>query len=263
EETLAAAGSLGRAAAAAGVRADTQASRWYGSTLHLVNVSLEYEDLYALSDQPTELFPLDAVDRVTRFEQIGLRLRNRLRRRAPTGELRTVLDVEVLGLYFPGGQAPEGVAADGFVELDAEWEPREGLRFALRAGADAGRGTLDTGSFEGSWRARSDILLAAGFRHLDGDSDIFTNAAEFDVDTRWRIVLFSQLDAKSSDFLDQGILVQRLGQTVVVGFRVGYDPGDNELSFAVKVDLLAAFRRERARHRAGDDLYSREQVGWR
>lgn len=258
DQTLASSSSW-RTAGVAGLRTDTQLSRWYGDTLHLVNVSLEAEDLYHLSVDADELFPLDEIDRVSRYESVGLRLRNRLRR---YGELWSRFDFEIFFSWFPNGRQPEGRTGDHYLELDLEWRIRDNLSISHRAGIDTEDGVLETASLEGWWDPSANVRAGSGIRHLEGDSDVFSNKVEVLVDTRWRVVGFSQVDLKNGDWLDQGVLVQRLGQTVVVGVKVSFDPGDNDLRVSLSVDLLARLRRRMAKDRLAERQFTRDEIGW-
>jgi len=247
-----------RFAGTAALRADTQASRWYGDTLHVVNLSVEAEDLFALDVSADELFPLDATDLLARYELLGARVRNRLLRRRAEG-LVQVLSVELFLAWFPGGERPLGARGDGLFELDLEWSPRAAVEVHGRASVELETGSLETAALEGTWRVRDDLRFGAGLRHLEGDSDILTVSAERRVETRWRLLVFSQVELKGRDSLDQGLLVQRLGKTVAVGVRFGYDPGDGDFSVAVRLELLARFRGGLERDAAREALRWRER----
>ena len=250
EETLDGS-SAGRFAGLAGLRVDTQVSRWFGGVRHVVNVSFVYEDLYAVTEPAANLVPLDATDLVTPYEMFGARWRNRLQRLTPEG-LVTFVDLEFFAAWFPDGQQPFGRRGDALLETDLEWRVRKGFHVAARTELDTeGRG-LETAALEGWLQARHDLRLGAGVRHLAGDSDVFTATVELDVDTRWRLTAFSQTELRDGDSLDQVLLVQRLGKTAVFGFRIGFDPGDSDFSFGFKVDLLERFR-AKERRRAADD----------
>jgi len=251
--------SAGRFAGGAGVRADVVLSRWYGAVRHVMNVSLEYEDLFEVTEPAAAFFPLDDVDRVTPFESVAVRWRHRLQRRGADG-LEEYLSLELFGAWFPGGERPLGRTGDGLLETDLEWTVRDGLHLSAFTETDPERGTLDTAALTVYWHARPHVRVVSGVRHLEGDSDVWTGTVEFDVDTRWRVTTFSQFDFKNEDGLDQAVLIQRLGQTAVVGVRVAYDPGDNDLSFSFKVDLLEKFLQKK-RRRGGWD--PRGRVGWR
>ncbi|MFQ5845613.1 MAG: hypothetical protein ACE5JG_11565, partial [Planctomycetota bacterium] len=255
EETRIDGSAVGRFAGEGGVRADVMASRWYGRRRHVVNFSFEYRNLYEVSVDPSELFPFDRVDRLTPFEQLGLRIRNRLQRRTQRG-IRTYFDLEVFVTWFADGARPEGRTGDGFVELDLEWVPGAGIDLSARTSIDTGRGTVDTGSVEVRWQARPTLRVGAGFRHLDDENDVLTATAQVDVGTRWRVVIFSQTDIRGGDFLDQGLRIERYGRQVVVALRFIWDPGDNDFTFGVQVDLIESFkRRERVRR-------VRDAIGW-
>jgi len=256
ERTPASPGYESRLAGLVSLRADTQASRRYDGFLHLLNLSLELEDQFLVSVDATELFPLDDADRLTRYESIGIRARNRLQRPSADG-LVTWFDLEVFAAWFPGGERPLGARGDGLVETDLEWTIGRRLELRARTSVELETGTLETASCETYWRLRPDLRAGVGLRHLEADSDILTSVVEFEVDTRWRLLAFSQYDFKTSDALDQGLLIQRLGQTVAVGVRVAYDPGDEDFSIGVKIDLLAAYKKERRREAA------REEFRWR
>ncbi len=250
--------STGRFAGSAGVRADVQLSRWFGDVRHTMNVSFEFEDLHTLTRASSRLFALDDIDRVTPFERLGVRWRHRFARHTPEG-LAEFLSVELFAAWFPDRQQPLGRMGDGFIEFDAEWTPREGWRVASRAEIDTERGSLDTASLESWWRVQPRLLLSAGLRHLDRESDILTFTADFELDRRWRIFAFSQVDFKNGDGLDQGLLIQRLGKTAVIGVRLAFDPGDDDFRFSVKIDLLERFRKDQRKR----DQSARDRIGWR
>ncbi len=251
--------SAGRFAGTAGVRIDLLLSRWHGPVRHVMNLSLEYTDLFEVTETASSLFPLDDVDRLTPFESIAVRWRHRLQREGRNG-IEEYLSLELLGVWFPGGERPLGRTGDGLFEADLEWTVRDGLHLSAFSEFDLERGTLDTASITAYWQARPRVRVVSGVRHLEGDSDIWTGSVEFEVDTRWRIVTFSQFDFKNGDGLDQGVLIQRLGKTAVVGVRVSYDPGDNDLSFGLKLDLLEKFL-QRKRTRQGWN--PRGRIGWK
>jgi len=249
----------GRFAGTAGVRADVRLWRWFGPVRHVIDLSLVYEDLYELTEPASAFFPLDDTDRLTRFEALRLRWRNRLQRRTPEG-IVTYVSFEISGAWFPDEQQPLGRMGVGFVETDLEWRIRRGLHVSARTEVDFETDELETASIEGWYEVSRDFTIAGGFRHLDEDSHIASITTETLVDTRWRIVTFSQYDFRDGDGLDQGLLVQRLGRTAVIGVRIGFDPGDEDFSFSVKIDLLEKFRKRQRRRRAVDE--PRRAVGW-
>lgn len=248
-------GSSGRFAGSAGVRFDTQIQRAYARTRHVVNFSIEAVDLYEVSESPSMFFAFDAVDRLEPYEQVAARVRNRWIR---TG--RTLLDIELLAAWFPQGRQPFGARGDGLLELDLRWFPTTRSTVLVRAQVDPDTRNLDTASIEQHWQVTEQLALLVGLRHLDRDSDILTGQAELYVDERWRLLAFSQYDFKNEDSLDQALLIQRLGQTVVVGIRIAYDPGDDNFSFGFKFDMLESFRRQKRREKEWD---ARGEVGWR
>ena len=163
--------------------------------------------------------------------------------------MRQFLDLEVFGAWFPDGEQPLGATGDGFVELDAKWRPNDLTVIGLEAEVDADRWDLQTGALEAWWRARSRVFLFGGIRHLEGDSDVLTGSAEFQVDTRWVVTLSGQVELREGDALDQELEVQRIGHTGVLRLRFGYDPGGDDFSFSVGVDLLERFLRQREKDR--------------
>ncbi|MHC4547220.1 MAG: LPS assembly protein LptD [Planctomycetota bacterium] len=248
--------SVGRFAGSAGVRADIQLARWFGDYRHVVNLSVEYVDMYSVTEDAASLFPFDARDQLTPFESVGARWRNRLLKRTPQG-LVDILDLEIFGAWFPDGQRPLGETGDGFVEADLDWRVRRNLRLGGRAQVDLEHGRLDTASLLGDWQVRPDLEVGAMFRHLEGDSDILTAGVRLTVDTRWELYAFSQIDFKNDDSLDQGLLVRRFGKTAVVSVRFFYDVSDDDFTVNLKLDLLEKFRRSR---RTRDS--EREEVRW-
>ncbi len=248
-------GSAGRFAGSAGIRLDTQLQRVHARTRHVINLSVEYLDLYEVSESPAALFPFDAIDRLEPFERVAARVRNRWIRGG-----RTLLDVELLAAWFPEGRQPFGARGDGLLEFDLRWFPTTRSTVLVRAQVDPDTQTLDTASLEQQWQVTEQLALLVGLRHLDRDSDILTGQAELYVDERWRLLAFSQYDFKNEDSLDQALLIQRLGQTVVVGIRIAYDPGDDNFSFGFKFDMLESFRRQKRREKEWD---ARGEVGWR
>ena len=214
----------------------------------MVNLSLEYVDLFTVSESASRLFPIDDVDRVTPYERLSVRIRNRWQRRGRDG-LETYLTFEIHAAWFPEGEQPLGRRGDAFIDFTLAWWDGDRAGVGLRADVDPERGRLDSGSVEGWWRARRNLRLGASVRHLEGDSDIATLSVETEVDTRWHLMLFSQFDLKSGDSLDQGLLIQRMGHTAVFGLRFTFDPGDDAFSVSFKVDLLEAFRKKESRRR--------------
>jgi len=177
-----------------------------------------------------------------------------LQRQTASG-LETFLTFEIFAAWFPDSMQPLGARGDHYVDLNFAWWKREQVGILLRSDIDTEHGVLRTASIEGWWQARRHILIGSSLRHLEGDSDILTFTTDFEVDTRWRIVVFSQYDFKNDDYLDQGVRIQRFGRTAFFGITFRYDPGDNDFSLAFKVDLTEAFRKKTRRNR---DDYRRE-----
>lgn len=241
-----------RYAGSAGIRVDLELGRWFGDVQHLINVSVGYEDLYSVTLSPTRVFPMDAVDAVTPWEGFFARVRNRFLKKTPQGR-REFLNFELVGTWFPEGEAPLGMASDGYLDLRAEWYPAPG--WLVEGGAEyfSDDGTLQTAHLTGRWGTHGDVSFWAGFRHLHADSDVLTVGGEFLLEKRWRIVALSQFDVKNSEALDQSIILQRMGKTVLIGFGARYRPVEDKFSFSFKVDLLERFRSHR-RARAEEEL---------
>jgi len=243
-----------RTTVSAGIRADTQLSRWFGRVRHVINLSLTYEDLFEVSVPPSDLFPFDELDQVTPWNGLLLRWRNRLLRSTPEG-LVEFLSIEVFGTWYPGGEQPFGRTGDWWLDWDVWWQATRTVIVVSRG--DIQEGQLSTASFEWWWDVRSNLGLGASYRHLEGDSDTITLGTEFEVSTRWSLVGFSQYDALSGQASDQGVLIQRLGRSSVVGVRLTWDPGQDGFGISFHIDLLQKFR-EKERRR--DTL--RALVGW-
>jgi len=248
--------SVGRYAGSAGVRADIQLARWYRVYRHVVNFSFEYVDQYSVTVPATELFPLDPVDRITPYEALSARWRNRIQKRTARG-LIEVFNLEFYGAWFPDGQRPLGRTGDGFIEADLDWHLRPNLRIGGRGQVYFETGTLETASLQGDWQATPAFGVAAMVRHLEGDSDILTASFTTKVDTRWELIAFSQIDFRNDEGLDQGLLIRRLGKTTVISMRLFYDASDNDVRLSFKLDLLEGFRKsERTRDK------EREYLRW-
>jgi hypothetical protein len=235
--------SVVRYAGNAGVRADIQLARWYRVYRHVINLTFEYIDQYSVTVPATELFPLDPVDRITPYEAVSARWRNRIQKRTAQG-LVEVFNLEFYGAWFPDGQRPLGRTGDGFIEADLDWHARRNLRIGGRAQVDLEHGTLDTGSLQADWQATPSLGLAAMIRHLEGDSDILTASVTTTVDTRWELIAFSQIDFKNDEGLDQGLLIRRYGKTAVISMRLFYDASDEDVRLSFKIDLLEGFRKK-------------------
>ena len=247
-----------RYAGSAGVRFDTQLARWFGGVRHVVNFTVEYVDMYSVTVPATDLFPFDARDRLTPFERVSARWRNRLQRRTPAG-LVEFLSLELFGAWFPEGEQPLGRMGDGFIEADLRWRVTQTLRMRTEAEVNFETGELATANLEGGWQARPHVWVGASMRHLEGDSDILTASVQFDVDTRWQVITFNQIDFKNNEGLDQGVIIRRLGKTAVFSFRVFFDASEDDLSLSFKIDLLEKFRRKQEKLKDTP----REDVGWR
>jgi hypothetical protein len=243
-----------RTTVSAGIRADTQLSRWFGRVRHVVNLTLSYEDLFHVSVPASDLFPFDDLDLATPWNGVQARWRNRLLRAAPDG-LVEFLSVEIWGTWYPGGQQPLGATGDWYLDWNLWWQATRSLTVASRG--DIQDGDLSTASLEGWWEARSNLGLGASFRHLEGTSDMVSVGTEYEVGTRWSLVGFSQYDARDGEWSDQGILVRRLGKSGVVGVRVTYDPGENGFGISFQFDVLERYREKQRRQ---DTL--RALVGW-
>ena len=241
-----------RYAGSAGVRADMQFGRWFGDVQHVVNLAVEYEDLYNVTTPADEIFQMDEIDAITPWEGLGIRMRNRFMKREG-GRRREFLNFDLFYTWFPEERAPLGVVTDGFVELDMEWFPSYLWKVDVRGQYDYGDGRLATGSIDGRYIPHDDLSFWASVRHLDEDSDVITGGAEFMVDERWRFVLFSQIDIRNDEALDQALLIQRMGQTFMIGVNMRYKVGENRFTFSIKFDLLERFRSEK-RKAAAEDL---------
>ncbi|MHC4971203.1 MAG: LPS assembly protein LptD [Planctomycetota bacterium] len=235
--------SVGRYAGSAGVRADIQLARWYRVYRHVINLSFEYVDMYSVTVPATELFPLDPVDRITPYEALSARWRNRVQRRTAQG-LVEVFNLEFYGAWFPDGQRPLGRTGDGFLETDLRWWARRNLRIGGRALVEFETGTLETAALQADWQATPAFGVAAMIRHLEGDSDILTASFTTTVDTRWELVAFGQIDFKNTEGLDQGLLIRRYGKTAVISMRLFYDASDEDVRLSFKIDLLEGFRKK-------------------
>jgi len=246
--------SVTRFAGNAGVRADIQLARWYGVYRHVVNLTFEYVDQYSVTVDAAELFPLDPVDRITPYEAVSARWRNRIQTRTARG-LVEVFNLEFYGAWFPEGQRPLGRTGDGFIEADLRWQARHNLRIGGRGQVEFETGTLETASIQGDWQATPAFGVGAMLRHLEGDSEILTASFTTTVDTRWQLIAFSQIDFKNDEGLDQGLVIRRLGKTTVISTRLFYDASDNDLRLSFQIDLLEGFRKtERDRDAARQHL---------
>ncbi|MHC4959951.1 MAG: LPS assembly protein LptD [Planctomycetota bacterium] len=250
--------SLGRFAGTAGLRVDTQFARWYGETRHVVNVELDYTDLYALTEDASNFFPMDDIDRISAWEGVTLRLRNRLQKRSDDG-FDNFFSFEIHGAWFPDRQQPLGKVGDGFVDFQLNWYKRRHWGALLRSDVNADPWTIETFSIEGWAQARSNVVVGASYRHLDGDSDVLTATTAFDVDRRWNVLLFSQYDFRNTEPLDQGIQIDRFFRTVMIGLKFTWRPADNGANLSFKVDLTEAFRK---RERVERNDY-RRQMYWK
>ncbi|MHC4953575.1 MAG: LPS-assembly protein LptD [Planctomycetota bacterium] len=251
EETLDGS-SEARYAGSAGIRGDIQFGRWYGDIQHIVNLVVEYEDMYDVTLPPDDIYDMDVIDQITPWEGLGVRMRNRFFERTGTGR-RQLLNFDLYGTWFPDQQRPLGRTGDGFVELDLEWFPSYEWLVEARAQYDWGTGTLATGNLGGRYIPRDDLRFFGAIRHLEDDSDVVSGGTEFEVDQRWRFVLFSQYDIKNDEALDQALLIQRMGQTFMLGVNIRYKVGEDRFTFSFKFDLLERFRSER-RKKAQEDL---------
>jgi len=256
EETLDT-GSASRFTAGAGIRIDTQFSRWFGKVRHIVNLSLEYEDLFTVDPPPGDFFVMDDLDATAPWEGVSLRWRNRLQRRKKTGGLETFLTQEFYFAWFPEGEQPLGKRGDWFLDMEWEWLVTEHLWTETRFSLDPTAG--NTASFEFWYQVSPALFLNPSIRYLENDSDVLTLAADYMVQTRWRLVGFSQWDIRNEEILNQGLLVQRLGKTAALGFRVSWSPGPDDWRFTVKLDLIETFFARRRKER--ETL--RHEVGWR
>jgi hypothetical protein len=238
----------------AGIRADTQISRWFGRVRHVVNLTLSYEDLFHVGVPADELFPFDDLDRATPWNGVTARWRNRLLRSAPDGAVE-FLSVELFGTWFPGGEQPLGATGEWFLDWNLWWQATRSVILVSRG--DLEEGDLSTASLEGWWEARSYLGLGASFRHLEGVSDTVGVGTEYEVDTRWSLVGFSQYDARDGEWSDQGLLIRRLSKSGVVGVRITYDPGEDGFGLSFTFDVLERYREKQRRK---DTL--RSLVGW-
>ncbi|MCZ6573620.1 MAG: hypothetical protein O7C98_10705 [Planctomycetota bacterium] len=227
--------SLVRYTAGAGLRVDLVAHRMFGVQRHVVNFSFEGFDLYEVTQSSTLLFQMTPLDAVTPYESLSLRIRNRLQK-PKNGGLRTYLDLELFGAYFPEGRRPLGRSGYGFFEGDLEWLPRDNVDMFARVSLDPDLG--NTGSVGGQWRPRPDRSYGVMYRHLEGVTDVVTLQAVADITSRWRLLISSQFDVRNNDVLDQSVTVQRFGKQLVVDLAFGFDPGGNDFTFAFRLNLL-------------------------
>ncbi len=232
-----------RYAGSAGIRVDTQAARWYGRQRHLMNINVEYVDLYSLTRDPTEFFPFDEVDLVDLFERLSVRWRNRFQKRTKTG-MYTYLDIELLALYYPEKQQPESKRGTGYTEWDVVWAPHQRFELLSQGSVNVETEELETASIGTKWWTPAGRAYGIVYKHLQGDSDVITGTAELTVGARWRLLVFSQFDLRNNDALDQDLRIQRLGHTFYYEVRLSYDPGGGDFRFGIQFDLIERLRRK-------------------
>ena len=109
----------------------------------------------------------------------------------------------------------------------------------------------------GRYIPRNDLRYFGSYRHLHDDSDVITGGAEFEVDERWRFLLFTQWDVRTDGALDQALLIQRMSHTFLVGVNMRYRVGEDRFTLSFKFDLLERFRSKK-RKEAEEEL--RRQV---
>jgi len=244
--------SEGRYAGSGGIRADMQFGRWFGDVQHVINLVLEYENMYDVTVPPDDIYQMDPIDAISEWSGFGVRVRNRFLRRTPTGR-RQFLNFELYGTWFPEDERPLGRTGAGFVELDLEWFPSYQWLVEARALYDWDDNILETGSLLGRYIPRDDLRFFGSVRHLNDDSDVVTGGTEFQVDERWRFLVFTQWDIREDGALDQALLIQRMGQTFLLGVNLRYRVGEDRLTLAFKFDLLERFRSSR-RKEAEEEL---------
>ena len=251
-------GAKTRWAGQAGIRADAQMARWYGSLRHVMNFQLQYLELFGLSAPPDEFFQFDPIDGMTEYQRVSLRWRNRLLRGHPETGVQEFLSFETLVLWFPNEEQPQGRHGDGWLEFDFEWQVKRDFATYWQASVDFDSGSIATGAVGAEWQVTRDFHFAADYRHLNGITDTFTAATIVELDRRWSIAMFNQFDLRNGDALDQVVRIQRIGKTAVFGLRFVHDPGVVDFGVGFTIDLLHLYRAQQAR-REGD---IRSEVGW-
>jgi len=236
--------SEGRYAGTGGIRADMQFGRWFGDVQHLINLVFEYENMYDVTVPPDLLYQMDDIDRIAEWSGFGVRMRNRFLRRTPNG-LRQFLNFELYGTWFPEDKAPLGIRTAGFLELDLEWFPSLRWLVEMRGQYNWDENEFATASVGGRYMPREDLRFFGAFSHLQGDSDVLTGGTEFQVDKRWRMLLFTQWDIRDDGALDQALLIQRMGKSFLIGANIRYRVGEDRFTISFKFDLLEAFRSDR------------------
>jgi hypothetical protein len=216
----------------------------------LAELHLGYFDRYYTSMLPGELIPIDQVETLAPVRAFTLQWRDRWLT-GPPGQTRTLLDTDWLLPIFPDQDRDNGGDTLGPLVFDARWEPAARL-VALSDAVLAWRTEQDLE--EDHWLksfASFNTGLGQGRRlHLSRNSvfhefDFVTAAITWQLNPRWAVATYWQLDQRLGDRVRSGVVLRQLAHCWYVDLEVGTRrgdsaSGDNEDETRVSLSLTPA-----------------------
>ena len=229
-------GSEARSAASAGVvwsrafhGADSAArdEDWNINGLRrLAELRLGYFDRFHVSKRPGELLPIDSIETLEPVRAFTVGWRDRWQTHQ-SGQLHTLLDLDLLLPLYPEEDRDNAGDTLGPLLTDARWQP--GARYvALRDAVLRWRSeqNLDDGHFAESFASFSTGLGTGRRLHLSNNKvfhefDFRTVALTWQLDTRWVVAVYHQIDQRVQDRVRSGFVLRQLAHCWFVDLEVG------------------------------------------
>jgi len=258
---------------AAGLRAEIEARKDFPDVRsdlfdlrglrHVVSLEALGYDRGEVSRDPSGAGPVDRIDTLQEVRVAQVRLRNRLQTERG-GRRVDWIDLEVRGLWYPDGLAPqaspllfreEGLEEGRYSDFLGEEKYRAMAPSGERGPAEAdlrvrlrenlflfGEGEYDTEerhpitTAQGvRWFLPPDFSIYLGRRAIAGDSDIYTASLDWFPSERWGFHLSQQTDFRSSDGLKTEIGVQRVWHDFVLEISFKNDQVSHETTFSLSL----------------------------
>jgi hypothetical protein len=235
-------GSEARSAASAGVEwsrafhgtdEDARDEDWNIDGLRrLAELRVGYFDRFHVSKRPDELIPIDDIETLDVVRAFTFGWRDRWQTRQ-AGQVRTLLDLDFLLPVYPQEDRDNGGDTLGPLFTDARWRPGANL-VALRDAELRWRSEqdLNDGHFTESFISFTTGLGAGRGLHLSNNKvfhefDFRTVALTWQLNPRWAVATYHQVDQRVQDRVRSGVVVRQLAHCWYVDLEVGARRGDS------------------------------------
>ncbi len=191
-----------------------------------------YFNRFALSHDPDELLPIDAIERERRVETLTLGVRDRIQTHQD-GHVATILDTELSLPVYAKANRDNGGESLGPLALDTRWAPHanlpvlEDMLLHWRAGYD----TKDN-HYDSSYASLS-TSLGQGRRLRITQSAVFhefnfvTLAVEWMLNDKWTAATFYQQDTRTQQRVKQGFLLRQKAHCWFIDYEVSQRRGES------------------------------------